>query len=165
MGEPFEHVIVDCVGPLPKTKSGHQYILTIMCAATRYPQAVPLRTLKSRAIIQALIKFFSTFGLPKRIQSDQGSNFMSKIFAQVMLELNVKHHTSSASHPESQGALERFHQTLKAMLCKFSNREWDEGLPLMLFAARETLQESLGFSPAEHSARSSASAAREVALR
>lgn len=152
MGEPFEHVIVDCVGPLPKTKSGHQYILTIMCAATCYPKAVPLRTLKYCAIIKALVKFFSTFGLPKRIQSEQGSYFMSKIFAQVMLELNVKHHTSSAYHPESQGALERFHQTLEAMLRKFcteSNRERDEDLPLLLFAARETLQESLGFSPAD----------------
>uniref|UniRef100_A0A671VWW5 Gypsy retrotransposon integrase-like protein 1 n=1 Tax=Sparus aurata TaxID=8175 RepID=A0A671VWW5_SPAAU len=152
IGEPFEHVIVDCVGPLPKTKSGNQYILTIMCAATRYPEAVPLRSLKVRGIVKALVKFFSTFGLPRRIQSDQGSNFMSKIFAQVMAELNVKHSTSSAYHPESQGALERFHQTLKTLLRKFcteSNREWDEGLPLLLFAVRETMQESLGFSPSD----------------
>ena len=152
VGEPFEHVIVDCVGPLPKTKSGNQYILTVMCAATRYPEAVPLRSLKARAIVKALVKFFSTFGLPRRVQSDQGSNFISRVFAQVMSELNVKHHTSSAYHPESQGALERFLQTLKSMLRKYcteTNREWDEGLPLLLFAIRETLQESLGFSPAD----------------
>lgn len=152
LGEPFEHVIVDCVGPLPKTKSGHQYILTMMCSATRFPEAVPLRTLKARPIVKAMVKFFSTFGLPKRIQTDQGSNFLSKVFAQVMSELAVKHQTSSAYHPESQGALERFHQTLKSMLRKFcsgSNREWDEGLPLLMFAVRETVQESLGFSPAD----------------
>lgn len=101
-------------------------MLTMLCADTQYPKAVPLRSLKSRAIVRALVKFFSTFGLPKRIQSDQGSKFMSKVFAQVMSELNVKHHTSSAYHPESQGTLERFHQTLKSMLRKFctkSNRE------------------------------------------
>ncbi|CAI5691564.1 unnamed protein product [Oreochromis niloticus] len=152
VGEPFEHVIVDCVGPLPKTKSGNQYLLTMMCTATRYPEAIPLRSLKTRGIVKALVKFFSTFGLPKRIQTDQGTNFMSKIFAQVMTELGVTHHTSSAYHPESQGALERFHQTLKNMLRKFcteSSREWDEGLPLLLFAVRETCQESLGFSPAD----------------
>ena len=34
-GEPFSRVIIDCVGPLPKTKSGNSYLLTIMCAATR----------------------------------------------------------------------------------------------------------------------------------
>lgn len=36
--EPFERLIVDSVGPLPKLKSGHQYILTIMCTATCYPK-------------------------------------------------------------------------------------------------------------------------------
>ena len=144
-GEPFERVLVDCVGPLPKTKSGHQYILTVMCAATRYPEAIPLRTIRAKPVVKALTKFFTTFGLPKTIQSDQGTNFMSKLFSQVMRELQVKHVTSSPYHPESQGALERFHQTLKSMMRKFcleSNREWDEGLPLLLFAVRETPQES-----------------------
>ncbi len=44
VGEPFERVIVDCVGPLPKAKSGHQYVLSIMCVATRFSEAVPLRS-------------------------------------------------------------------------------------------------------------------------
>lgn len=67
-----------------------------------------------------------------------------------MTELKIKHIKSSSYHPESRGALERFHQTLKSMLRKFcleTNKEWDEGLPLLLFAVRETPQESLGFSP------------------
>lgn len=77
---------------------------------------------------------------------------MSRVFAQVVKELHAKHVTSSPYHPESQGALERFHQTLKVMLRKFcleSGKEWDEGLPLLLFAIREAKQELLGFNPAE----------------
>ncbi len=38
---------------------------------------------------------------------------------------------------------------IRSMLCKFcveSNREWDEGVPLLLFGIREITQESLGFS-------------------
>ena len=70
-----------------------------------------------------------------------------------MLEvLAVKHNVSSAYHPQSQGALERFHQTLKTMLrayCLETGKEWDEGIPFLLFAVQETVQESLGFSPAE----------------
>ena len=53
--------------------------------------------------------------MPKAIQSDQGSNFMSGLFQQVMHELGVRQYKSTAYHPESQGALERFHQTLKAI--------------------------------------------------
>lgn len=111
-----------------------------------------LRSLSTKAILWSLIKFFSTFGLPKIVQTDQGSNFMSRVFKQVLTQLNIKHHVASAYHPESQGTLERFHQTLKSMLrtyCTDSAKDWGEGLPLLLFAIRETPQESLGFSPAD----------------
>ncbi len=152
IGEPFEHVIVDCVGPLPKAKSGNQFLLTVMCTATRYPEAIPLHKITARAVVKALIKFFTTFGLPRIVQTDQGTNFLSKLCAQVFKSLNITHRISSAYHPESQGSLERFHQTLKAMLRKYcmeTGSEWDEGVPLLLFAIRDTVQESLKFSPSE----------------
>ena len=147
-GEPFGDVIIDCVGPLPKTKSGNQYLLTIMCKATRFPEAVPLRSIKAPKIVNALVRFFTLVGLPRSVQSDQGSNFMSGLMQQAMYQLGVKQYKSSAYHPESQGALERFHQTLKNMLrtyCLENNRDWDQGVHLLLFAARESVQESLVF--------------------
>ena len=150
--EPFSRVIIDCVGPLPKTKTGHQYLLTIMCASTRFPEAVPLRNIKATTIIKALINFFTMVGLPKEVQSDQGSNFMSGLFQQVVYQLGATQIKSSAYHPESQGALERFHSTLKNMLrayCFENGKEWDEGVNLVLFAVRESVQESLGFCPFE----------------
>ena len=150
--EPFSRVIVDCVGPLPRTKAGNQYLLTIMCASTRFPEAIPLRNIKAKNIVRSLIKFFTLVGLPRSIQSDQGSNFMSSLFQQVMYQLGIKQFKSSAYHPESQGVLERFHQTLKNMMriyCLKEEKEWDEGVHLLLFAVRESVQGSLGFSPFE----------------
>ena len=72
--------IVDCVGPLPKTKSSSQYLLTIMCTSTRFPEAISLRYIKAKTIVKALTKFFTLEGLTKSIQSDQGSNFTSGLF-------------------------------------------------------------------------------------
>ncbi|XP_071060120.1 uncharacterized protein [Pseudochaenichthys georgianus] len=120
--------------------------------AAQFPEAIPLRKITAPVITKALLKFFSMFGLPKVVQTDQGTNFMSKVFARVLDTLGIKHVTSSPYHPESQGALERFHQTMKCMLrkhCHESHKDWDDGVPLVLFAAREAVQESLGFSPAE----------------
>ncbi len=77
---------------------------------------------------------------------------MSNVFAKVMKQLSIKHHVSSAYHPQSQGAIERFHQTLKSMLrtfCVELEKEWDEHIPLLLFAVRNTTQASLGFSSSE----------------
>ena len=68
--EPVSRVIIDCVGPLPETKSGNQYLLTIICASTRFPEAMPLRNIKTKTIVKALTKFFTLVGLTKSIQSD-----------------------------------------------------------------------------------------------
>lgn len=102
--------------------------------------------------MKALTEFRSIFGIPKVLQSDQGSNFTSGLFAQVLRQLNIKHNKSSAYHPESQGALERFHQHLKSLLrayCTELKADWQEGLPWLMLAAREVVQESTGFSPNE----------------
>lgn len=149
---PFDRVMIDVVGPLPRTAAGNMYIFTLMDLATRYPEAVPVRSIKSKIILRELTTFFTRFGLPKEIQSDQGSNFMSREFKDSMRALGITQITSSAYHPQSQGALERYHQTMKNMLKKYClehERDWDKGLPYLLFAAREAPSESLGFSPFE----------------
>ena len=67
-----------------------------------------------------------------------------------MHDLEIKQYRSSAYHPESQGALERYHQTSKNMIrpyCFDTEKDWDEGIHLLPFAVRESVQESLGFSP------------------
>jgi len=77
---------------------------------------------------------------------------VSRIFRASLKALGVSHVVSSAYHPESQGALERWHQTLKSALRKYcteTGNEWDDGVPLVLFAVREARQDSLGFSPSE----------------
>ena len=81
--------------------------------------------------MRALVNFFTFVGLPKSVQSDQGSNFMSGVFQQVMHELEIKQYRSLAYHPKSQGALERFHQTLKNRIrsyCFDTENDWDEGM-------------------------------------
>lgn len=151
-GEPFTKIIIDCVGPLPKTRKGNEYLLTIMCATTRFPEAVPLRNIKTKTIVEALTKFFTLYGIPKSIQSDLGTNFTSNLFSQVMREMEIKQYHSSAGHPQSQGALERFHQTLKSTLTKYCidhDADWDCGVHYVLWAIRTTVQESLGFAPCD----------------
>ena len=148
IGEPFEHVIVDCVGPLPKTKSGNQFLLTIMCAATQFPEAVPLRNITAKAV-KALTKFYSTFGLPKTLQTDQGSNFFSKIFKQVLQLLCITRKVLSAFHTVSQGVAGALAPNAQVRFAEILHERrgnnWDEGVPFAHFALRETRQDSLGF--------------------
>lgn len=70
----------------------------------------------------------------------------------MLFELGVKHNLSTAYHAQSQGALERFHSTLKSLLstyCLEMQLDWEEGLPWLMLVAREVTQQSVGFSPNE----------------
>ncbi|XP_068206333.1 uncharacterized protein [Palaemon carinicauda] len=149
-GEPFERLVLDCVGPLPRSSKGNEYLLTIMCSATRFPEAIPLRTVSADKIIEVLNKFFSLVGLPKEVQTDQGTNFTSKKFTSFLACQNIKHCLSSPYHPQSQGVVERFHRTFKTMLrtyCCENEKEWDVYIPMLLFAVRDIVHSSLEYSP------------------
>ena len=45
IGEPFHRITMDIVGPLPRSRAGHRYVLTICDYATRCPEAVTTKTI------------------------------------------------------------------------------------------------------------------------
>lgn len=65
-------------------------------------------------------------------------------------QLGINSIRTSPHHPQTDGLVERFNQTLKTMLRKFVSdisKDWDKWLPFLLFAYREVPQVSTGFSP------------------
>ena len=66
IGVPFKRVAMDLMGPLMKTAREHQYILVIVDYATRYPEAIPLRTAAAKGIAQELFHLFSRVGIPRK---------------------------------------------------------------------------------------------------
>ena len=111
-----------------------------------------LRSIDAEHIAEELIKLFARVGVPKEILTDQGSNFMSQLLAELYRLLGVKAIRTSPYHPQTDGLVERFNQTLKGMLRKTAQdggKDWDKQIPYLLFAYREVPQSSTGFSPFE----------------
>ena len=91
-------------------------------------------------------------GVPQEILTDQGSNFTSQLLAELYRLLHIHPIRMSPYHPQTDGLMERFNQTLKSMLRKAATNEgkdWDKLVPYLLFAYREVPQASTGFSPFE----------------
>lgn len=129
------------MGPLPRSKAGSQCLFTMACKSTWHAAAFSLHSITTKPILKILTFFMSTFGVPKVVQTDQGSNFMSHTFSQVVIQLRVEHHVASAYHPQSQGALDVMSIELP--------QDWEEDLPWLLLAVREISQASTCFSPNE----------------
>ena len=149
VSEPFEKVAFDLVGPLPKSASGFRYILTMMCLFTKYPEAIPLKRVDNESILEAMFEKFSRQGLPKVILTDQGSVFTSKITRHMCKTFEIHKVRTSPYHPQSDGALERWHACLKGMMkrSEIDLKLWHKQLKYLPFAYRDTPHCVTGFSP------------------
>mgnify|MGYP000091361383 CR=1 FL=1 len=116
---PFSRISMDVVGPLERSRAGHRYILVLCDYATRYPEAFPLRNTKARQVANCLIQLFSRVGIPKEVLTDQGTNFTSRSLKQVYSMLGIRGIRTTPYHPQTDGLVERFNQTLKSVLRKF----------------------------------------------
>ena len=116
---PFSRISMDIVGPLSPTSSGgHRYILTVIDWATGFPEAVPLKSIDSISVAEALLAIFSRVGIPNTILSDQGTNFTSLLMGELHRLLGIKPMFSSVYHSQGNGRQERVHSTLKSCLKK-----------------------------------------------
>jgi len=148
---PFESVAFDLVGPLPKARGGVKHILTYICMASRWPEAIPLRSITAEAVATAMTHIIFRTGIPLKILCDRGTVFVSKLADKLCEMLGIDKIHSSPYRPQSNGVLERFHGTLKPMLSKAVENgiDWSDFLPMALFAIRQVPCRSTGFSPHE----------------
>lgn len=106
----------------------------VLSAKRMKRKRTPDRRLESGSM-QSL--FFSRFGVPAELHSDQGRNFKSSVFQKVCTLLGIHKTRTTALHPKSDGMVERYNRTIKAQLPTFvqdHQRDWDQYLPLLLIS-------------------------------
>ena len=110
-------------------------------------------------VAEEIIKIFARVGVPEDILTDQESQFISQLLADLYHPLHIYSIWTSPYHPQTDGLIECFNQMLKSMLQKAvanEGKNWDKLIiiiiiiiPYLLFAYREVPQASTGFSPFE----------------
>ena len=56
--EPFKKMAMNIIGLLPRNRSGNHYVLVICVYATRYPKAIPLKSIDAAHVAEEIIKVF-----------------------------------------------------------------------------------------------------------
>lgn len=149
-GQRFDNVHIDLVGPLPPSQ-GHTHILTCIDRYTRWVEAIPLQDTSSETIAKAfLFHWISRFGTPSTVTTDQGRQFESYLWKDLMVLLGSHRIRTCSYHPVSNGMIERFHRQLKSSLMAHGHPDnWSETLPLVLLGIRTAFKEDLKCSAAE----------------
>ncbi|GFX78107.1 hypothetical protein TNCV_5134551 [Trichonephila clavipes] len=130
--EVFSKINIDAVRPLPVSTKQNRYLITSICVASKYPEAIPVESITSPNVIDALLSIFSRIGFPREIQSDLATSFTSELTTTFFNTFGIKVTRSSVSHPQTN-AVERVHRTIKHVikaLCVKSGEDWERVLPL-----------------------------------
>ena len=135
----FKQVTVDIIGKIfPTTETGYRYLLTMVDYATRYLEAITLKTVSAEVVAKGLVGMFSRLGIPE-ILSDQVFQFISEVMHEVSRLLSIKWLTSTPYHLTCNGLCKNVNGTLKRMLWRLYEKmpkSWDRYVDAALFAYR-----------------------------
>jgi hypothetical protein len=150
-GAPMQRVHLDFMGPLPRTASGNEVILVMVDQFTKWCEIVPLPSQTAEVTARAAVnEFFSRFGCPFEIFTDQGRNFESQLFRALCDSLQIHKARTTAFRPSGNGQVERFNATIMNAVRCFtgsSQNRWDEFLPQIAGAIRSSVNRATGFTP------------------
>lgn len=146
---PFDCLGVDII-QFPCSWDGNKYAVVYMDYLTKWPEVFAVADQTATTVAQTLVEIISRHGVPAKLLSDRGANFLSDLLHEVYALLGIKKINTSAYHPQTDGLVERFNRTLTDMLAKTvdqSGRDWDKRIPYVLYAYRTSLQKSTRESP------------------
>ncbi|KAI9565040.1 hypothetical protein GHT06_008785 [Daphnia sinensis] len=148
----FETLGLDFLGPInPTSFEGNNHILVITDYFTKWVEVVALPDQTAVTTCKALVdRMINYHGPPRVIISDRGTNFISELFNELCKALRIKHCTTTAYHPQTNGLTERFNKTVVEMLRKYISEgyeDWEDMLGHVAFAYRHSINSSTHETP------------------
>lgn len=149
----MEKVFLDVVGPIDRDDNNYSYILTIQCELSKYVEAYPMTSKSSVEIAKNFVNnFILRYGIPERIATDRGAEFLSNVFKEVCKLLNITMLQSTAYHHQTIGALENTHKSLGNYLRIQTDNypgAWSDWLPYWCFSYNTTVHTATKYTPFE----------------
>ena len=153
--EPFQRIVIDYAGPFQEDERGNQYILSVVCACTRFKELFAVTQQTALATAECLLQICGRYGCPQEIQSDQGTHFKNQLIEEFTKLLEIEHRFSVPYRPQSNGIVERSNRELKQHLQALVTEvpvlrdSWSIYLPLIQRVLNSTVHDTMGVSPTE----------------
>lgn len=120
---PWQAISIDLMGPLPRSTSGHSYILVVADWFTKYVSVLPLRQATVCKIVSMIEnEIFLLFGVPQMVLVDNGTQFKSKQFQDLMTKYSVPKLWYNAKYHPQVNFVERTNRVVKTAIRSFVNQ-------------------------------------------
>jgi transposase InsO family protein len=153
--EPWELANIGSIGPLPPDENGNIYIIVIVCCFTRWVEQYPVKDASAKEAAKVLFTHCGRFSYPSTIRSDNGSQFVNAVIAELLLLLGINHELITPYSHEENGIVERMNKEVMRHLrdiCldKRATDIWGSHcLPFVQRILNSQEKTSTGVSPAE----------------
>ena len=148
---PFEKVYMDMVGPLPVSSSGNRFILTFQDDFSKYMTCAAMPDGEASTVARVFFdEVIAKFGVPSKLVTDNGSNFISKVFADTCKLLGIRKLTTTLYHPQANGSLERSHRPMAEYFRSFVDEDctnWDQWLSSAMHVHNNSIHSATGQTP------------------
>jgi hypothetical protein len=150
----WEEISTDFIVGLPKTQSGYDSIWVIVDHLSKVVHFISVKTTyKGSKLAELYIaRIVCLHGVPKKIVSNRGTQFISKFQEKLHESMDTKLNFSSACHRQTDGQTEKVNQILEDMLraCALKdNKSWDKCIPYAEFSYNNSYQECIKMAPFE----------------
>ena len=130
--QPLELLCIDFT-KVDVTKGGKENVLVLTDAFSKYSQAFITSNQKALTVAKLLAdKWFSVYGIPSQIHSDQGRSFDNKIIAHLCHMYGVRQSTITQNNPCGNSQCEHFKRTLFALMWSLDQEQTLIGLFICL---------------------------------
>jgi hypothetical protein len=156
-GSPFSEMSIDLL-KLPRPDAfGNAYVVVVVDNFSHWTSLVAVRNKSVFEAARALIKVTGDFGVPMRIRSDGGGEFLNGVIAGLLRMMGASHHVVVAYTPQANGIVERANRAILERLREmiFSERlvrhpehVWSDLLPLVQRSINASVHSATGTSPA-----------------
>ena len=150
MERPFQQLYIDLLGPYPRSKRGNTCLLICLDNYSKFVFIHPLRQAKSKNICDFLISnIFCTFGTPEFIFSDNGKQFISETFQNMLKAHGITHQKTPYYCPQAN-ASERVNRSILAAVrsyLKDDHSDWDKYIPQIAASLRSSVHQAIQLSP------------------
>ena len=144
----FDRVTVDVLGPFKPSSRQNRYIVVFSDYLTSWCEAFPVPSVEAFVIARLLVdEIIARHGAPRVLLSDRGTDFLSELVAEVCKNFQIQKVNTSSYHPQTDGLVERSNSTLCQSLSMYvakNQKDWDDFIPLILFAHRTSISEAIG---------------------